>query len=135
MSRLWSYSPTCSNRQKKKEKVLATTWDDSDSEKEPNCDESDSEDENFINFTASLYSHDCYDKAADKKVESESQGANSERISNLQEAYDQLYQESTKWAGENYKQTKKLNLLINEKEKLFVELNAVLINVMLLKSL
>ena len=62
----------CPNRQKKKEKVLAATWDDSDSEKKPNCDESDSDDENFIAFTASLCSHDSYDKAADEKIENES---------------------------------------------------------------
>ena len=73
----------CSNRQKKKENVLAAIWDDSDSKKEPNCDESDSDDENFIAFIISLCSHYSYDKVADEEIENESQCVNSKGISNL----------------------------------------------------
>ena len=114
----------CPNRQKKKEKVLAVTCDDSDSEREPNNDKSDSDDDNFIAFTASICSHDSDNKVADDEIENESQCGNSEEISNLQDAYDRLYQVSTNWAGENYKLKKKLDLLIKDKEKLNGELNS-----------
>ena len=89
----------CPNRQKKKKKVLAATWDDSDSEKEPNNDESKSDDDNFIAFTSSICSHDSDNKVVDDEIENESQCENSEEISNLQDAYDRLYQVSTNWAG------------------------------------
>ena len=67
--------------------------------------DSDSDDDNFIAFTASICSHDSDNKAVVDEIENESQYGNSEGISNLQEAYDQLYQVSTKWAGKNYKHT------------------------------
>ena len=82
------------------------------------CYKYDGDCDDFHAFTTSLCSHESNDKSDNDVDERVIHDSDNEEINDLQEAYDKLYQVCTKWAGENFKLTKRVNLLVEEKEKL-----------------
>ena len=99
------------------------------------CYECDGDCNDFHVFTISLCSHESNDKSDNDVDERVIHDSDNEEINDLQETYDKLYQVCTKWAGENFKLTKRVNLLVEEKKN-WIEIYLKLFkNLMLLKKL